>query len=98
MRCSPLLRIAVLLAASALPSHVSAAEFVVAGPRAMGMGGAGVAVPTNALATSWNHAGVAMTQTVDIRIQGGGMAFDRLGLGDAVHDLDNFNTSDTSPA
>jgi hypothetical protein len=87
----------VLLAASALPSHVSAAEFVIAGPRAMGMGGAGVAVTTNALATYWNPAGLAMTQTVDIRIQGGGMAFDRLGLGDALHDLENFNTSDTTP-
>ena len=97
MRCSPLLRIGVLLAASALPSHVSAAEFVIAGPRAMGMGGAGVAVTTNALATYWNPAGLAMTQTVDIRIQGGGMAFDRLGLGDALHDLENFNTSDTTP-
>jgi hypothetical protein len=97
MRCSPLLRIGVLLAASALPSHVSAAEFVIAGPRAMGMGGAGVAVTTNALATYWNPAGLAMTQTVDIRVQGGGMAFDRLGLGDALHDLENFNTSDTTP-
>jgi len=98
MRCSPLLRLGVLLAASALPSHASAAEFVIAGPRAMGMGGAGVAVTTNALATYWNPAGLAMTQTVDIRVQGGGMAFDRLGLGDALNDLEKFNTSDTSPA
>ena len=78
MRCSRPLRIGVLLAASALPSHVSAAEFVIAGPRAMGMGGAGVAVTTNALATYWNPAGLAMTQTVDIRVQGGGQATDRL--------------------
>jgi hypothetical protein len=63
----------------------------------MGMGGAGVAVTTNALATYWNPAGLAMTQTVDIRIQGGGLAIDRLGLGDALHDLENFNSSDTSP-
>lgn len=87
-----------LLLASALPLHVSAAEFVIVGPRAMGMGGAGVAVTTNAFATYWNPAGLAMTQTVDLRVQGGGLAQDRLGLGDALHDLENFNTNDTSPA
>jgi len=97
MRCSPWLRIAILLVASAWPSYGSAAEFVIAGPRAMGMGGAGVAVTTNALATYWNPAGLAMTQTVDIRLQGGGLAIDRRGLGDALHDLENFTTSDTSP-
>ncbi|MDK2745039.1 MAG: conjugal transfer protein TraF [Nitrospira sp.] len=97
MRCLPSIRLAVLLIAATLPSHVSAAEFVIAGPRAMGMGGAGVAVTTNALATYWNPAGLAMTQTVDIRVQGGGMAFDRLGLGDALHDLENFDTGDTTP-
>lgn len=64
----------------------------------MGMGGAGVAVTTNALATYWNPAGLAMTQTVDIRLQGGGQATDRLGIGDALHDLENFDRTDTSPA
>ncbi len=97
MRWSPSFRIAVLLATSALPPQVSAAEFVISGPRAMGMGGAGVAVTTNALATYWNPAGLAMTQTVDIRAQGGGLAIDRLGFGDALNDLEKFNTSDTSP-
>lgn len=97
MRCSPWLRMAILLLASAWPSYGSTAEFVIVGPRAMGMGGAGVAVTTNALATYWNPAGLAMTQTVDIRVQGGGLAIDRRGLGDALHDLENFTTSDTSP-
>jgi hypothetical protein len=97
MRWSPSVRIAVLLATSALPAQVSAAEFVISGPRSMGMGGAGVAVTTNALATYWNPAGLAMTQTVDIRAQGGGLAFDRLGFGDALNDLEKFNTSDNSP-
>lgn len=97
MRCSPWLRIAILLVASAWPSYGSTAEFVIVGPRAMGMGGAGVAVTTNALATYWNPAGLAMSQTVDIRLQGGGLAIDRRGLGDALHDLENFNTGDTSP-
>ncbi len=97
MRWSPSVRIAVLLATSALPPQVSATEFVISGPRAMGMGGAGVAVTTNALATYWNPAGLAMTQTVDIRVQGGGLAIDRLGFGDALNDVEKFNTSDTSP-
>ncbi len=64
----------------------------------MGMGGAGVAVTTNALATYWNPAGLAMTQTVDLRLQGGGQAIDRLGLGHTLNDLEQFNTSDTSSA
>jgi hypothetical protein len=98
MRCSYPLRIGLLLAASTLPSLTLAAEFVISGPRAMGMGGAGVAVTTNALATYWNPAGLAMTQTVDLRVQGGGQATDRLGLGDALHDLENFDRNDISPA
>ena len=96
MRCSPWLRMAILLLASAWPSYGSTAEFVIVGPRAMGMGGAGVAVTTNALATYWNPAGLAMTQTVDIRMQGGGLAIDRRGIGDALHDLENFDGSNTS--
>ena len=81
-----------------IPSPSEAVEFVTVGPRAMGMGGAGVAVTTDALATYWNPAGLAMTQTFDIRIQGGVQAIDRAGLADAVHDLENFNTNDTSQA
>lgn len=96
MRCLPWLRMAILLLASAWPSYGSTAEFVIVGPRAMGMGGAGVAVTTNALATYWNPAGLAMTQTVDIRMQGGGLAIDRRGIGDALHDLENFDGSNTS--
>ena len=96
MRWSPSVCIGVLLATSALPPQVSGTEFVISGPRAMGMGGAGVAVTTNALATYWNPAGLAMTQTVDIRAQGGGLAIDRLGMGDALHDLENFDGSNIS--
>jgi hypothetical protein len=64
----------------------------------MGMGGAGVAVTTDALATYWNPAGLAMTQTVDIRFQGSGQVIDRLGIADAVHDLEKFDANDPSPA
>jgi len=81
-----------------IPAQGLALEFVTAGPRAMGMGGAGVAVTTDALATYWNPAGLAMTQTVDVRIQGGGQVIDRLGIADAVHDLENFTPNDPNTA
>ena len=81
-----------------VPVQALALEFVTVGPRAVGMGGAGVAVTTDSLATFWNPAGLAMTQTVDVRIQGGGQVIDRLGIADAVHDLENFNKNDISTA
>jgi hypothetical protein len=79
-----------------LATQAMAMEFVTVGPRAAGMGGAGVAVTTDALATYWNPAGLAMTQTVDIRIQGAGQAIDRRGLGEAIRDLEDFNPNDLS--
>jgi hypothetical protein len=91
-------RAVAILVGLMIPAQAMALEFVAVGPRAMGMGGAGVAVTTDALATYWNPAGLAMTQTVDIRIQGGGQVIDRLGIADAVHDLETFSTSDTSNA
>src|SRR5512134_2455628 len=90
------LRAAVIFMGFMVPAQALALEFVTVGPRAMGMGGAGVAVTTDSLATYWNPAGLAMTQTVDIRIQGGGQAIDRLGLADAIHDFENFNVNDGS--
>jgi hypothetical protein len=81
-----------------IPAQTMALEFVPVGPRAMGMGGAGVAITTDALATYWNPAGLAMTQTVDIRIQGGGQVIDRLGIADAVHDLETFDKTDATTA
>jgi len=98
MSCYRSLRAAVIFIGLMVPAQALAGEFVTVGPRAMGMGGAGVAVTTDALATYWNPAGLAMTQTVDIRIQGGGQVIDRLGFADAVHDLEKFSTSDTSNA
>lgn len=87
-----------ILAGLMVPAQAMAVEFVTVGPRAMGMGGAGVAVTTDALATYWNPAGLAMTQTVDIRIQGGVQGIDRLGIHDAIKDLEDFNPNDPSPA
>lgn len=79
-----------------VPLPAMALEFVTVGPRSMGMGGAGVAITTDSLATYWNPAGLAMTQTVDVRIQGSGQVIDRLGIADAIRDLENFK--DPSPA
>jgi hypothetical protein len=93
-----LVRTVAILVGLMIPAQAMALEFVTVGPRAMGMGGAGVAITTDALATYWNPAGLAMTQTVDIRIQGSGQVIDRLGIADALHDLENFDTTDTSAA
>ncbi|MGH7147049.1 MAG: conjugal transfer protein TraF [Nitrospiraceae bacterium] len=92
------LRAAVIFMGLMMPAQAMALEFVAVGPRAMGMGGAGVVVTTDALATYWNPAGLAMTQTVDIRIQGGGQVIDRLGIADAVHDLEKFTPNDPNIA
>lgn len=87
-----------VVAALMIPAQAMALEFVTVGPRAMGMGGAGVAVTTDALATYWNPAGLAMTQTVDVRIQGSGQVIDRLGIADAIHDLEKFDPNDPNAA
>ncbi len=81
-----------------IPAQAMALEFVTVGPRSMGMGGAGVAITTDSLATYWNPAGLAMTQTVDIRFQGSGQVIDRLGIADAVHDLEKFDPTDPNAA
>ena len=91
-------RAALLIFCLVVGREALAAEFVIVGPRAMGMGGAGVAITTDALATYWNPAGLAKTQTVDVRIIGGTQVIDREGIASAVNDLENFNTSDTSAA
>jgi F plasmid transfer operon protein TraF len=75
-----------------------AVEFAIVGPRAAGMGGAGVAVTTDAYATYWNPAGLAMVKSLDIRIQGTTQGTDRLGITNALDDLNDFNPNDTSPA
>src|SRR5437867_3238310 len=91
--------LAVLVARGGLsPTSVLAVEFTIVGPRAVGMGGAGVAVTTDALATYWNPAGLAMSQTIDIRVQGSGQIVDRLGVADTLNDINNFDRSDTTPA
>ncbi|BFU96838.1 MAG: conserved exported protein of unknown function [Nitrospira sp.] len=91
-----ILRLWAAAAVLLLSGPAAATEFVIVGPRAMGMGGAGVAITTDALATYWNPAGLAMTQTVDIRIQAGWQGIDRMGIAQSIHDLESFNVNDTS--
>ena len=98
MSYSRSLRAAAVFIGLMVPAQALALEFVTVGPRAIGMGGAGVAITTDSLATYWNPAGLAMTQTVDVRIQGGGQVIDRLGIANAIHDLENFDRTDVSAA
>jgi F plasmid transfer operon protein TraF len=98
MRVSMGFRVVTVLMLVMIECPALAVEFVTVGPRAMGMGGAGVAVTTDALATYWNPAGLAMTQTVDIRLVGGVQAIDRLGIANAIHDLEDFNPNDPNTA
>lgn len=86
----------IALVLAAIPLRASAVEFAIVGPRAVGMGGAGVAVTTDALATYWNPAGLAMSKTFDIRVQGSAQGIDRLGVIDTVKDINDINLNDTS--
>lgn len=81
-----------------VPTVSFAVEFVIVGPRAVGMGGAGVAVTTDSLATYWNPAGLALTQTVDVRLQASGQGIDRFGMRDTLKDIDDINDNDISAA
>jgi hypothetical protein len=82
---------------SLVATPAMAVEFVTVGPRAAGMGGAGVAVTTDAYATYWNPAGLAMVKSMDIRIQGTAQVTAREGLANALDDLKDFNPNDVSP-
>jgi hypothetical protein len=75
-----------------------AVEFAIVGSRAAGMGGAGVAVTTDAYATYWNPAGLAMTQTVDIRFQVSAQGVNRSEFLQTVQDIEDFNSSDPAQA
>lgn len=98
MRCNWCSGLLAVVITALIPVKSSAVEFVTVGPRAAGMGGAGVAVTTDAYATYWNPAGLAMVKSLDIRIQGTSQGTDRLGIANALDDLNDFNPNDTSPA
>ena len=78
--------------------QASAVEFVIVGPRAIGMGGAGVATTTDALATYWNPAALAMSKEVDVKIHFSAQGVDRLGIRDTLKDIDAIDFTDTSAA
>lgn len=92
------LTIAIAALSALAATTVSAVEFVIVGPRATGMGGAGVAVTHDALGTYWNPAGMALSKSWDIQIAGGAQIVDRLGLGSALKDINDADLNDTSPA
>jgi len=98
MRIYTALRIAAAVMVLVVPGRVIAVEFVPVGPRAAGMGGAGVAVTTDAYATYWNPAGLAMVKSLDIRVQGTVQVTGRNGIVNALDDLNDFNPNDTSAA
>jgi hypothetical protein len=50
------------------------------------MGGTGVAITTDALATYWNPGGLAMDPGTDVRFHGGGVATDRVGIFELFRD------------
>ena len=97
---TPAIRIALGIVACLMVTGPSAeaVEFVIVGPRAVGMGGAGVAVTSDALATYWNPAGLAMTRSVDIRAQATAHGIDRLGVAETIQQINDTNFSDTSAA
>lgn len=92
------MRVLICFFLSLVATPAVAVEFVVVGPRAAGMGGAGVAVTTDSYATYWNPAGLAMVKSMDIRIQGTGQVTGRDGIIKALDDLENFDPTDTSAA
>ena len=92
------IRILICCFLSLVATPAVAEEFAVVGPRAAGMGGAGVAVTTDAYATYWNPAGLAMVKSMDIRIQGTVQVTGREGIVKALDDLKDFNPDDTSAA
>lgn len=90
------IRVLICFFLSLVATPAVAVEFAVVGPRAAGMGGAGVAVTTDAYATYWNPAGLAMVKSMDIRIQGTGQVTGRDGIIKALDDLKDFDPTDTS--
>ncbi len=103
MSCSPFPRSLrfltfVFVFSLVFPALCAAVEFVIVGPRAVGMGGAGVAVTTDSLATYWNPAGLAHSQNIDIRLQATGQGIDRAGIRDTLEDIDDIDDSDISSA
>jgi hypothetical protein len=78
------------------PAVAQATEFAVVGPRALGMGGTGVAVTSDALAAYWNPAGLALSQKVGFQAQALTHLVDRLGVGQLLEDIQALELSPTT--
>jgi hypothetical protein len=98
MRTRRLLLHASVLLASLIGSvaPAGAVEFAVVGSRAAGMGGTGVASTSDAFATYWNPAGLAMSRSVDIRGQVTAQVTDRLGVVDTLDQINGISKTDIS--
>src|SRR5512143_2509565 len=90
-RTSASIRILICCCLFLVATPAMAVEFAVVGPRAAGMGGAGVAVTTDAYATYWNPAGLGMVKSAGIRIQATAQVTGQDGIINALDDLKNFN-------
>lgn len=60
------------------------------------MGAAGVAVTSDAYATYWNPAGLAMNKTVDIRVGFSFQGIDRIGLNDTLKEIENLDKNNVA--
>lgn len=90
--------ITVLAALCGIGEPAVAVEFAVVGARAAAMGGTGVATTTDAFATYWNPAGLALSRSVDVRVQVTGQVTDRLGVVSTLDDINSLNKNDISAA
>lgn len=73
-----------------------AVEFAVVGARAAAMGGTGVATTSDAFATYWNPAGLAMSRSIDVRGQLTAQVTDRLGVANTLDEINSISKTDTS--
>jgi len=90
-----LLAVVALMALTLAASRAGAAPFAFVGPRAVGMGGAGVAATEDAHAIYWNPAGLTLHDGLDIRLSGTVRAEVNPGLNEAVSQIkDALNSGD----
>ncbi len=85
-------------AAVAAARPAAADEWSSAGPRAGGMGGAGVAVADDAMAAWWNPAGLARRSGLDFDLEAGWQAADPQGVLKTLHDVEDLDFNDVSAA
>jgi hypothetical protein len=90
--------VALFAALWSMSESAVAVEFAVVGARAAAMGGTGVATTTDAFATYWNPAGLALSRSVDVRGQITAQVTDRLGVIDTLNDINSVNKGDVSAA